>query len=149
MPIMNTFNIPWFNSTITILNRLQATDNNGIDGWKKTVLRDCFWKTQSERTIQRERSVQGKTISNGNTVVCRIPKNENYKPYNIWKNDTNGFTFSAGDFLILGEIEEIDIVADNIIKIVNRYKPDAFSIKNFQDNTGKINALEHYLIEGV
>src|SRR5690625_3668132 len=93
--------LPTFNCTITILNKLDGINSKtGLDVWKKTVLHNCFFSTQAIRNIS------GTTVSIGNNFVCRIPKNNNYKPYNEWIDNLGGFTLSTGDFIIKGEIEE-------------------------------------------
>ena len=133
-----------FNCTITILNKLDGINSKtGLDVWKKTVLHNCFFSTQAIRNIS------GTTVSIGNNFVCRIPKNNNYKPYNEWIDNLEGFTLSTGDFIIKGEIEEDIITPNNIRSVVEKYSPNAFEIRCFKDNTNTIKVLEHYHLEGV
>lgn len=136
--------LPTFDYTITVLNKLRAKDSKTkIDIWKKTVLSDCFWSEKAVRTVQ------GTSVSLGNSYIVRVPKNDNFKPYNKWKNGMEGFTFSTGDYIILGEIGEETVTPNTIQTVVNKYRPNAFEIKIFKDNTGTIEAAEHYRIEGV
>lgn len=136
--------LPTFDYTITVLNKLKSTDSaTKLDVWKKTVLNNCAWSSQAVR------SVQGSTVSLGNAFVVRVPKNADYKPYNEWKDTLDGFTFSTGDYIIKGEITEDTVTPNNVLKIVEAYRPDAFSVVFFKDNTGTVEALEHYHIEGV
>jgi hypothetical protein len=49
--------------------------------------------------------------------------------------------------LILGEIPETDITPQNVLQIVQKYRPNAFEIKAFKDNTA-LGLAGHYRIEG-
>lgn len=136
--------LPTFDSTITLLNRLKYSDSaTKQDVWFKTVLHNCAW------TSQLVRSVTGTQVSVGASYIARIPKNDAYKPYSEWVRDNIGFTFSTGDYVIKGEIEEEIINQNNIKQIVQKYRPNAFEIRLFKDNTGTVELAEHYHIEGV
>lgn len=138
--------LPTFDYTITILNKLKATDSaTKLDVWKKTVINNCAWSSNIVR------NVSGTTVSVGTSFVVRIPKSDEYKPYNEWKDSETleGFTFSTGDYLIKGEITEDVITPNNVQTIVNQHRPEAFEIRYFKDNTGTIELAEHYHIEGV
>lgn len=135
--------LPTFDYTITVLNKLAARDSaTKLDVWKATVLHNCSWSGRAER------SVSGSTVSVGNVFVVRVPKSADYHPYHEWKDTMDGFTFSTGDYIIRGEITE-EVTPNTVLNIVNSHKPEAFIVKMFQDNTGTIEALEHYHIEGV
>lgn len=136
--------LPTFDYTITVFNKLSYQDSaSGLDVWEKTVLHNCYWGSKAVR------SVQGTTVSIGSAFVVRVPKNDAYKPYSEWKNDfKDGFTFSTGDFIVKGEVTE-EVTAANIKKVIAKYRPEAFEVRLFRDNTGTIEALEHYHIEGV
>lgn len=136
--------LPTFDYTITVLNKLKSTDSaTSLDVWKKTVLHNCAWSSNAIR------NVQGTTVSIGNAFVVRVPKNIQYKSYSEWKEDMEGFTFSTGDYIIKGEIQEETVTPNNIQNIVNIHRPEAFEVRFFKNNTGTIEALEHYHIEGV
>lgn len=138
--------LPTFDYTITVLNKLKATDSaTKLDVWKKTVINNCAWSSNIVR------NVSGTTVSVGTSFVVRIPKSDEYKPYNKWKDSETleGFTFSTGDYLIKGEITEDVITPNNVQTIVNQHRPEAFEIRYFKDNTGTIELAEHYHIEGV
>lgn len=136
--------LPTFDYTITILNKLKATHSTTkLDIWKKTVLDNCYFSTQAVRNIS------GSTVTVGNNYICRIPKNINYRPYNQWIEDLEGFTFSTGDYIVKGEVTEDIITPNNIRSIVDKYRPNAFEIRFFKDNTGIVEFLEHYHLEGV
>lgn len=136
--------LPTFDYTITVLNNLAARDSaTKLDVWKKTTLKNCAW---SSNTV---RNVQGTTVSVGSSFVVRVPKSEDYKPYNEWKETLDGFTFSTGDYVIKGEIEEETVTPNTVLDIVSRHKPEAFEVRLFKDNTGTVELAEHYRIEGV
>lgn len=135
--------LPTFDYTITVLNKLSARDSvTKLDVWKATVLHHCAWSGKAVR------SVQGSEISIGNSFIVRVPKSENYHPYNEWKENMNGFTFSTGDYIIKGEVTD-EVTPNTVQNIVNAHKPEAFIVKFFQDNTKTVEALEHYHLEGV
>lgn len=136
--------LPTFDYTITLINKLKATDSaTKVESYYKTVLHNCAFTTESIR------NVQGSTTSVGNVYVTRIPKNMNYKPYSEWVSSLDGFTISLDDYVIKGEIEEEVITPQTIAKIINKYRPNAFQIRSFKDNTGTIELAEHYKLEGV
>lgn len=143
-----------YNSTVTVLNRLDAKDaKTKTDEFYKTVLRGCMWSLVTTRQVQSDGSV---TIGTSHRV--QIPENENYLPYKDWKaNPQEGFTIRAGDYLIKGEVfEEVD--SANYKTVVKRYEPDAFEVQTFRDATkgegfehstkGAKRFIEPYVIEG-
>ena len=138
-----TFNpnqlLPTFDATLTVLNKLKASDSvTKQDVWYKSVIPWCSWMARSESAIQ------GTTVSIGSHFVVRIPKQSNYLPYAQWKQNPDGhLTFSVGDIIINGEIEE-----DIIPQIFQKYQPQAFYVRVFQNNTNVIELMEHYRIEG-
>lgn len=135
--------LPTFDYTITVLNKLSARDSaTKLDVWKSTVLHNCSWSGKAER------SMDGNNAVVGNVFVVRVPKSADYHPYNEWKESMDGFTFSTGDYIIRGEVTD-EVTPNTVQSIINAHKPEAFIIKLFQDNTGTVEALEHYHIEGV
>ena len=116
-----------FNDTITLLNKVK-NPNTHKDEWKKTVLAGCNWST---KTI---RNVSGSTTSISYTLSCRILYNGTQ------------VTINVGDYAVKGEVKD-EITPDNIVKVINSYRPNAFMIKSLKDNTS--GRLKHYHIEGV
>lgn len=136
--------LPTFDYTITILNKLKAQHSETKqDIWKKTVVKNCAWSSNLVRNIA------GTSVSVGASYIVRIPKNEDYKPYSEWIKTMRGFTFSTGDYLILGEIEEEIITPQTVLSIIQKYRPNACEIRFFKDNTGTVEVAEHYHLEGV
>ena len=116
-----------FHDTITILNKSRNPDTHK-DEWRKIVLTGCNW------TSKVVRSVSGSTASLGYTLSCRIP----YKGTQI--------KFNLGDYAVKGKVSE-EVTANNMVNLINSYRPNAFMIKSFKDNTA--DRLKHYHIEGV
>lgn len=146
---MNTFdvrNLPTFNNTITVLNRRDGRDSpDHLDAWKKTVLTLCAWK-QTETRSQSGRISEAVEVNEGEDYLVRVPPSEYYRPYSEWKKDMAGFTFSPGDYIIKGEIPE-EVTAENVQSVVTKYRPGAFEVRLFRDNTGT-GYLDHYRLEG-
>lgn len=127
--------------TITVLNRRDGRDSpDHLDAWKKTVLDHCTWTQEQTRA-------QGTEVKEEAAYLVRVPPSEYYRPYGEWKKDMAGFTFSPGDYVIKGEIAE-EVTAENVQRVVTKYRPGAFEVRLFRDNTGT-GYLDHYRLEGV
>lgn len=136
-----TVKLPTWTHTVTVLNKRAGRDSaDYLDSWKKTVLRDCFWAGQ------RTQGRSGQEVHQGASYVLRVPQYPEYRPYLDWKTDMEGFTFSPGDYIILGEVAE-EITPETVQAVVERYRPDAFEVQLFKDNT--VGPLPHYRLEGV
>lgn len=119
---------------ITIVNRLKGVDNDtGRDMFFKKVLDNCAWNSKEIATRN------GNTITYSNGFEVHIPQAQEYTyfEYNIWKNKENVddcFTFSVDDYVILGEVSE-EINSKNITEIIEKYKPNAFQVRMYEDLT--------------
>lgn len=142
---------------VTIVNRLKGVDNDsGKDIFYKKTLNDCVW--------------MGKQIGsrNGNEMIytegyqVHIPRNQEctYFEYKDWiakENLDDCFTLSVDDYVILGEVTE-EITPNNVTKIIQKYKPNAFQIRLHDDLNLKgihangnfvLNYASMYYVEGV
>ena len=138
--------LPTFKHTVTVLNKRDGLDSpDHLDTWKKTVLQKCAWK-QTETRSQSGRVSDDTEISEGADYLVRVPPSSEYRPYSAWKNTMEGFTFSPGDYVLKGEITE-EVTAETVQSVVNKYRPDAFEVRLFRDNTGS-GYLDHYRLEG-
>lgn len=136
--------LPTFDYTVTILNKLKVQHSvTKNDVWFKSVVKNCAW------TSSIVRNISGTSVSVGASYIVRIPKDSRYRPYAEWIKDNQGFTFSTGDYLILGEIEEEIITPQTVVSLVQKYRPNACEIRLFKNNTGTIELAEHYYLEGV
>lgn len=132
--------LPTFRHTITILNKRDGKDSpDHLDAWKKTVLHHCTW-------TEKQTSSQGVEVNRGADYLARVPPSAEYRSYSAWKADMAGFTFSPGDYVVKGEIPE-SVTAENVQSVVNKYRPNAFQVQFFRDNTGT-GYLDHYRLEG-
>lgn len=138
--------LPTWTHTVTIFNRLAGRDSpDQLDHWKPTVLYGCFWSGKQTRGTSSRLST-AMEINEGASYLLRVPQSEKYRAYRDWKVDMAGFTFSTGDYVILGELTEEDTL-ENIQQLVERFRPNAFEVQLFRDNTG--GPLPHYRVEGV
>lgn len=139
--VFPTLQLPTWNDTVTVLNKRDGLDSpDGLDTWKKTVLHGCFWAGEQTQ------GQSGQEVSGGASYLLRVPQSADYRTYQDWKADMDGFTFSPGDYIILGEAVE-EITPETVQGVVERYRPDAFEVRKFKDNTR--GPLPHYRLEGV
>lgn len=141
---------PNYNRTITIYNRIPARDTvSKRDEWHKKVLYGCSWRcTTADTQMKDQQSMMNRSAEE--TYTVRIPMNPDFRKYVEWKdNPESSFTISKSDVIILGEChEEITGVSPNTAaEILQRYKPDAFLIKSFADNTSHL-VGKHYKVGG-
>lgn len=141
---------PNYNQKITIYNCLRANDNpNGMkDIWHKTVLKDCFYKT----VIGRSDTEKNPRMQS--TYTVRIPETPMYRPYREWiklSKEERGayFTCSLNDIVVKGDCadEITGSSPDTASQLLSRYKPDAFIVTAFSDNTSFI-CGKHYRLGG-
>lgn len=136
-----TVQLPTWIHTITVLNRRDGLDSpDRLDAWKKTVLHGCFWAGEQTR------GQSGQEVNEGASYLLRVPRSADYRPYLEWKTDMEGFTFSPGDYIILGEVAW-EITLETVQSVAERYRPDAFEVRKFKDSTR--GPLPHYRLEGV
>ena len=136
-----------YNQKVTILNKLRRTDNdNKVDAWYKATINDVAWYTKSAR------SAGGSSVYIGTYVTVLIPFHEEYVKYLEWKDlddKENYYTVSNGDYIILGEIEETDITADNIIAITQKYGENVCQVKHHNESYDRFGAKIQLKVEGV
>lgn len=134
---------PNYIHTITLYNCIKAKDSGDKqDHWQRTVLKNCFYKAKEEIVPN------GTGISKANTYTVRIPEDTRYRRYSEYcKDPEEHFTVSNGDIVVLGECTDEIGKEMAASKLLLKYKPDAFSISTFSDNTGYF-AGRHYKIGG-
>ena len=136
-----TVKLPTWTHTVTVLNKRAGRDSaDHLDAWKKTVLRDCFWAGEQTQ------GQSGQEANEGAAYLLRVPRSGEYRPYQEWKGDMEDFTFSPGDYIIRGEVEE-EITPETVQAVVESSRPEAFEVRLFKDNT--VGPLPHYRLEGV
>lgn len=117
--------------SITILNKLKRKDSvTGLDVWYKTILKDVKYKQDKVTTVV------GTDVSMGESYTILIPFNENYKPYNVWKNSTDKdttYTMSQGDYIYLGiELAE-NVNPSNVVKLKTQYEPNVCEVRSIEE----------------
>ena len=117
---------PNYIHTITLYQRKERA-------WIRNVLYNCFWKSGIS-IIQNGTSAVQK-----NTYTVRIPL----------EVAGAGFSASDGDIVILGECSDIITGKSpyTATEIMQKYKPNAFKITAFADNTGHKQG-KHYRLGG-
>jgi len=145
---------PNYVHTITIYNRLQASDSpDRKEHWYRHVLNECFF-TSRLTAVQGARADTMLHVEQKNSYTVRIPGKKAYKKYVEWsilpeeqKNDF--FTITDGDIIIKGECaEEISAeLGQTATQLLRKYKPEAFAVTAFSDNTSHF-VDKHYRIGG-
>ena len=107
-----------YNDTITILNKLKATDSiTRQDVWYKTILHNAYWSKVGVS------NVAGTTVGVGEVIKVLIPFSNQYRQYNDWKSEGNQagyYTLSLNDYIIYGEVVE-NVTSSNVIQTINKY----------------------------
>lgn len=133
---------PTFQDTITLYHQhrhLDETTKRNVTEWVRMVLTDCYFGTQNVETLN------GNTLSQASSYTVRIPKNDAYtEQYN-----GVGFSVAPGDIIVKGEVlDEISSISGvTASDVLNKYKPNSFTVRTFSDNT-KIPHAAHYKVTG-
>lgn len=136
-----------YNDTITILNKLKATDSiTRQDVWYKNILHNAYW---SKTGVS---NVAGTTVGVGEVIKVLIPFSDNYKQYNDWKqagNQDGYFTISLNDYIVSGEVVE-DVTSSNVTQIMVKYGDMACTVRSVTECEKRIsNQVVQLKIEGV
>ena len=95
----------WWNTTVTIYNKYEDPQTNLVR-WHRHVVENCFWKYTGDKiTINN-------VVLDTNSIICRIPVNENFLEKYQWINIPNDemsnyFTLGQGDIIVKGEVSDI------------------------------------------
>lgn len=141
----------WWDSTVTIYNKYIDPQTQVIT-WFKSVVSDCFWHLQGSTVAVGDVTIDSKSI------ICRIPKCDNYMDKQDWLNLPNDemseyFTLGQGDIIVKGECAE---VIDEYTKghrstdLLSKYRQyqAVMEITDFANDTGVGRNNEHYLTRG-
>ena len=136
---------PNYQHTITIYNRLPAAASGSrTDTWRRTVLTGCFFKAETQI------SNNGTVATQSNTYTVRIPESDRYLPRDKWCQAANRgkrWTVSEDDIVVFGKVTDEISGAFSAVDLLNKYRPDAFRVKAFSDNT-RYRYLKHYRLGG-
>ena len=125
---------PTFCDTVTVYHQ-QKKENEltkrNVIVWKRTVYQNCYFGTTTAQALS------GTTLSVANGYTVRIPSKST-------------LDISPGDIAIRGEVSHTiqDVAGCRATDVLNRYKPNSFTVRAVQDNT-KLNHGAHYKLTGV
>lgn len=126
---------PTFCNTVTVYHQEKTVDEatkRNVIKWIRKVYHDCFFGTVTAQALN------GTTLSVADSYIVRIPASASISP------------ISPGDIVIKGEVadEVSDVAGCRATDVLNRYKPNSFTVRAFSDNT-KLKQGAHYKLTGV
>ena len=132
--------------TVTLLNRLKRKDSvTNTDVWYKSIIGNCVYKKD------RISNINGTVVSMGQQFTILIPFTDKYLPYKRWKtleDKTGYYTLSNQDVIILDIVEE-DVTAQNIIQVKNDYEPNTCEIRSIEQVDKKLSVQFEFRVGGV
>lgn len=132
--------------TITLLNRLKRKDSvTNTDVWYKSAIENCVYKKD------RISNISGTVVSMGQQFTILIPFTDKYVPYKKWKSledKTGYYTLSNQDVIILDIVEE-NVTAQNIIQVKNDYEPNTCEIRSIEQVDKKLSVQFEFRVGGV
>ena len=134
---------PTFNTTITLFNRYEVKMESGIEiRWNKTVLANCFF------SAVQSTGLSDITLKPSYNYVCRIPENDKF--LSDYSGQSGFFTLHPDDIIVRGEVSDVisDTDGQRAADIINKYKGEAFTVKEVSINT-ILPCARHYRASGV
>lgn len=153
---VSNFPFAWWNKTITIYNKLIDPTTQKVS-WYRAVVENCFWKAvNSTYTIGSQGKSSTGIMLETKSIICRIPKSENYVDKRTWKgllDKSDTFTLGNGDIIVLGEVDDVIdeyTAGQRSTDLITKYKEfdECLEIDSYTDNTGLGLGIEHYKIIG-
>lgn len=145
---MSESNYPvWWDTTVTLYNKYE--DSTGEVTWYRTVLEGCFWKYETD--YERVDNVTQMT----KVLLCRVRKNDDFLEDFEWNevgDKSSYFTFSDGDILVRGEVDDEISEYTNGSRssdLLKKYKGRCAEITECRVNVGEGRVCEHYLVRGI
>ena len=125
---------PTFCNTVTVYHqerKIDETTKRSVIQWIRTVYHDCFFGTTTAQALN------GTTLSVADSYTVRIPTGDSISPV------------APGDIVIKGEVsdEVSDVSGSRVSDLLNRYKPNSFTVRAVSDNT-KIKHGAHIKLTG-
>lgn len=125
---------PTFCDSVTVyhqVKKLDETTKRNVIQWIRTVYHDCFFGTTTAQALN------GTTLSVADSYTVRIPAGASVSP------------IGPGDIVIKGEVfdEVSDVAGSRASDLLNRYKPNSFTVRAYSDNT-KLKYGAHYKLIG-
>lgn len=142
----------WWDATITLYNRYEDPQTH-VNLWSRHVLTDCFWKYTGDKVKL------GDAILDTTFTICRVPQDENFKPYSEWVKVPSDkryeyFTFSQNDIIVLGEVEDVIDeyqAGHRSTDLLAKYKnlQECMQIESVSINTQTGVNNPHYYVRGI
>lgn len=125
---------PTFCDTVTVyhqVKRMDETTKRNVVEWIRTVYQNCYFGTTTAQALS------GTTLSVANGYTVRIPAEST-------------FQISPGDIVVRGDVSDVieDVQGSRATDILNRYKPNSFTVRAVSDNT-KLRHGSHCKLTGV
>lgn len=126
---------PTFNETVTLYHQQKRYDDKtkrNVTEWTRSVHKECYFGTQDAQVLN------GTTLSLASSYVVKIPHNG------------IALNVAPGDIIIKGDVSDVieDVQGKRANDLLNKYKPDCFTIRTVSANT-KIPEDAHYKLTGV
>lgn len=141
----------WWNITLTIYNKYKDPTTNVVT-WYRHVVHGAFLKY-----IGNKMAI-GDTMLETHDVICRIRKDDAFLENYVWvekpeSEKPNFFTFSKGDIIIKGEVnDEVNEYQNGSRSndLIKKYKDlqGCLVVSEYTVNVGGGRCNEHYLIRG-
>lgn len=139
-------NFPWWDSTITIFNKVEVND---VVTWYSHIKTGCFWKNTLQITDATD------MVANSDSVMLRVPADADYVAklqFDALANKSGHYTFAPGDIIILGEVSDTIDEYTNGKRSTDLLAKYALSGKmvvlSFTDESSSHRLKPHYLIRG-
>ena len=143
----------WWDTTVTIFNKFEDPQTQVVTWFKHQIDGSCFWKYTGDKLTINETTIET------NTVLCRIPKQDDFLEKYQWvalPNDRMGdyFTIGQGDIIIRGAVnDEIDEyrAGKRSSDLLGKYKAlqGCMQVEVVAINVGPGRCNEHYLVKGI
>lgn len=113
-----------FTDTVTIYNHYK--DTQGLDHWKKTIIKDVMWKRKIEHSITADGRLE--TVE---YISLTIPDSTNYQNPEDWARTRTGWTLNAKSGL------DIIALGAQTIELSSNYR-----LKDFKRDTGDVGTVK-------
>lgn len=125
---MTSSNYPvWWDTTITLYSRYKDAQT-GVVQWFRHVIDNCFFQDVGSKVTA------GQTVLETNSIICRIPEQDNFLARADWVNVPND---SLGNYISIG-VGDI-IIPATVSDAINEYQAGSRSndlIAKYKELTG-------------
>lgn len=129
-----------FTDTVTVYNHYK--DPDGVDKWKRTILKGVMWKRKIEKTV----SSDGR-FSIAEYISITIPYRSGYLEHTLWQESKDGWTLNTSsglDIIVLSECDK-ELDGKYRLKDLKRDIGQIGTVKAVFDNTNR-DYLKHWRV---